>query len=169
MGNPIQDTLVSLADAGVRFVVCGGVACIFQGVARATHDLDLRVALEEPDVRALLAVARRFGMRPRVPEPMEALLDPTRRREWVENKHAKVYTLLAPDGAFSVDVFLDYPVAFSDLWDDADVVDVAGRAVRVSSKAHLLAAKLAIEKPRKHDLRDIEDLKELIDEESPPS
>lgn len=37
--NLLTRTLVALTDARVRFVVCGGVACILQGVARATHDL----------------------------------------------------------------------------------------------------------------------------------
>jgi hypothetical protein len=169
MANPIQDTLVALVDAGVHFVVCGGVACIYQGVVRATHDLDLRVALVDEDLRGLVGVAQRLGMRPRIPEPLEALLDADRRRDWVHNKRALVYTLLTPDGSFSVDVFLDYPIPFEDLWSHANIIQVQGRAVRVSCKEHLLDAKLAIAAPRKHDLRDIEDLRELIDEDDTTS
>lgn len=71
----------------------------------ALHDLDVRVALEAPDLEALVRVARDLDLRPRIPEPLEALLDPERRQVWVDEKHAVVYTLIAPRGAFSLDVF----------------------------------------------------------------
>lgn len=96
MENLLTRTLVALLDAEVRFVVCGGVACIMQGVARATHDLDIAVALEAKDLNGVVRVARELGLRPRIPEPLDALLDSDRRRAWVEQKHAVVYTLLAP-------------------------------------------------------------------------
>ncbi len=161
--NLLTRTLTALADARVRFVVCGGVACVLQGVARTTHDLDLRVALDEPDLRALLVVAGQLGLRPRTPEPAEALLDPERRRAWVEEKHAVVYTLVAPSGAFALDVFLVYPVPLESLEAEATPVDIEGRRVLVSSRRHLVEAKRAVVPPRKVDLRDIEDLLELMD------
>jgi hypothetical protein len=161
--NWIKRTLATLVDANVRFVVCGGVACILQGVARATHDLDIRVALESTDLHNLVTAARALGLRPRIPEPLDALLDPERRRVWVEEKHAVVYTLNAPSGTFSLDVFLAYPIPFAELAASADVIDVDGRPVRVSSKQHLIEAKRAVQPPRKVDLRDIDDLLELLD------
>ncbi len=106
--NLLRRTLVALADANVRFVVCGGVACVLQGVARTTHDLDVRVALEAPDLEALSRVARALE----------------RRRAWVDEKHAVVYTLIAPRGAFSLDVFLRYPLSFDELAAEADAFDV---------------------------------------------
>jgi hypothetical protein len=160
--NLLRRTIVALADANVRFVVCGGVACILQGVARTTHDLDVRVALETPDLEALVRVARALDLRPRVPEPLDALLDAERRRAWVEEKHAVVYTLIAPSGAFSVDVFLNYPLSFEELAAEADSFDIEGRRVLVSSKRHLIVAKSSVVPPRKVDLRDIEDLQELL-------
>ncbi len=164
--NLLLRTLTALSDAGVGFVVCGGVACILQGVARATHDLDLRVALDEANLRAFIRVAHALRLRPRIPEPIEALLDPARRADWVTTKHAVVYTLLSDDGAFSVDVFLRYPIAFADLHAHADLIDVEGRSVRISSIPHLIEAKRAVDPPRRQDIRDIEDLTELLDARS---
>lgn len=99
--HPMTQALLALTDAKVRFVVCGGVACILQGVARATHALDIRVAMEDEDIRGLVAVARALALTPRIPEPLAALLDPERRRAWVSEKHAVVYTLHSPCGAFA--------------------------------------------------------------------
>lgn len=136
--NPVRRTLVALSEAGVRFVVCDGVACVLQGVPRATHDLDLRVALEPEDLAALLSVARALGLRPRIQEPPAA------------------------SGAFAVDVFLRYPLSYDTLAADADVFHIDGHAARVSNKRHLIEAKRAVQPPRKQDLRDIEDLEELL-------
>src|SRR5690606_28653839 len=149
-------------DAGVAFVVCGGVACVLQGVARATHDLDLSLALDDENLARFVPVARALGLRPRIPEPLDALLDPARRRARTEEKQALVYTLLSPDGAFWVDVFLRYPVPWDELVAGADTMQSDGRPVRVSSKEHLLVAKRAVQPPRRRDLRDIEDLEELL-------
>ncbi|MSQ02757.1 MAG: hypothetical protein EXR71_12840 [Myxococcales bacterium] len=162
--NLITRALLALTDAKVRFVVCGGVACILHGVARATHDLDVRVALEDGNLSGLVQVAHALGLRPRIPEPIEALLDAKRRRAWVEEKHAVVYTLQSPSGAFAIDVFLVYPIPFEELAAEADTFRVDGRDVLVSSKRHLIEAKRAVHPPRKLDLRDIEDLLDLIDE-----
>lgn len=70
--------------------MCGGVACIMRGVARATHDLNIAVAMETRDLRGIVRMARKPGLRPRVPEPLEALLDADRLRAWVEQNHAVV-------------------------------------------------------------------------------
>ncbi len=160
--NLLTLTLTALADAGVEFVVCGGVACILQGVTRATHDLDLRVVLDDANLTKLIGVARSLGLAPRIPEPIEHLAEAARRRVWLEEKHALVYTLLSASGAFAVDVFLSYPIPYEDLAARADVFMVGGRAIKASSRLDLIAAKRAVQPPRVKDLRDIEDLLELI-------
>lgn len=162
VGNGIEKTLLALTDAGVPFVVCGGVACILQGVARATHDLDLRVSLEDEALRRLVPVVEALGLAPRIPEPLAALLDPARRRSWVEEKRAVVYTLNSATGNFALDLFLAYPLSYEELRAEADPVVLRGRTVWVSSKRHLIEAKRAVQPPRKVDLRDIEDLEELL-------
>jgi hypothetical protein len=86
--NLLEDTLVALADANVGFVVCGGVASILQGVQRATHDLDLRVRLQDHDLAGVVAVAQALGFQPRIPEPLSALLDVERRRVWTDEGRA---------------------------------------------------------------------------------
>lgn len=43
MENYLKEMLVTLTDAGVEFVVGGGVACVLHGVERVTLDLDIAV------------------------------------------------------------------------------------------------------------------------------
>jgi len=143
-------------------VVCGGVACILQGVARATHDLDVRVAMDDLSLARLIRAVRQLGLRPRIPEPLEALLDASRRFAWMEEKRAVVYTLESPEGDFALDVFLQYPLSHAELAAAAGRFDIEGRSVLVSSKRHLIEAKRAVLPPRTVDLRDIEDLTALL-------
>ncbi len=160
--NQVRDLLTALTAAGVDYVVCGGLACVLQGVNRVTHDIDLDVALDDANLQRFVAVARARALRPRVPEPIEALADPERRRVWIDEKRAVVFTLLSDRGDLVVDVFLRYPIPHDELRDGADVFEISGSKVPVSSKAHLIAAKRAVQPPRKQDLRDIEDLEELL-------
>lgn len=160
--NLARSVLESLSEGGVDFVVCGGVAVVLQGVPRMTHDLDLRVDLTDANLARFITVARRLALVPRIPEPIEALADADRRRDWVEHKHAVVYTLATAAGDLSVDVFLVYPIDWQGLRARADLVTMGGHVIPVSSKADLIAAKRAVQPPRKVDLRDIEDLEELL-------
>ncbi len=142
-------------------MVCGGVACVLHGVERVTMDLDIRVPDERDNYLRLLAALETRGMVSRIPEPMSALADPERRLIWVREKGALVWTAQSPDGLEQIDVFLDYPVPWSDLARDAKTVLVRGLPVKISSRAHLIQAKRRIDPPRRKDLRDIEDLEAL--------
>ena len=163
MESVFRKFLVALGEEGVDAVVCGGVACILHGVRRVTADLDLSVRLDAVNLAGFIRVAERFELKPRVPEPVEALASPERRRAWVQDKGAMVFTLRAQDAPFSVDVFLTYPVPHDELVASAWRIDVGGQAALVSSVDHLLVAKLAIADPRTEDRRDIEDLTRIVE------
>lgn len=61
--RPIQQTdrlLVLLQDAGVRFVVIGGVAAISHGAATLTRDLDIAAPLTPDNVERLMTALRPY-------------------------------------------------------------------------------------------------------------
>ena len=160
--NEFMQLLGALTNRHVRYVVCGGVACIMHGVERTTAALDLVVELARENLRGLIEVAKLHSLQPRVPEPMEAMLDEDRRKDWIENKNAKVFTLVSSATTLQVDVMLQYPVGFDDLWQDSRLITIENVSFRISSKRHLIAAKQLVDPPRARDRRDIEDLEELI-------
>ena len=153
--------MTTLVDAGVEFVICGGVAVVLHGVERVTMDLDIRVPEDEANYLRLVESLASRGFQARNPEPMSALCDPARRKAWVEEKKALVWTAQSPDGLEQIDVFLSYPVSWEDLARDSRTIRLKGRPVRLSSREHLLVAKRAVQPPRRKDLRDIEDLEAL--------
>ena len=67
MENYLKEMLVTLADAGVEFVVGGGVACVLHGVERVTLDLDIAVQMNSPNLDRLIGAVERLNLQPRVP------------------------------------------------------------------------------------------------------
>lgn len=150
-----------LLEAGVDFVVCGGVACVLHGVDRTTLDLDICVSPDAENWQRVVSFAKAHGLQPRIPEPLEYLLDPLRRQRWVEEKNAMVYTLVGESGWIQIDVFLTYPIEWSQLRSRAREQLFNGSILLISSKPDLIQAKRSVSPVRKKDLRDIEDLEGL--------
>jgi hypothetical protein len=134
---------------------------LFDAIARLTK---AGVDMNEENLKKLVNVAKEMQWIPRVPEPIENFIDPLKRKQWIEEKQARVFTLNASDGLLQIDIFLTYPFGFEELNKDADVFEVEGIRFKVSSKHHLLKAKKRIENKRRQDLYDIDMLEELLHE-----
>ena len=159
----LEPVLESLTAAGVRFVVVGGVAVVLQGHPRFTADLDLIVDLEpEPALRAIDALVR-LGMQPRAPVDPRMFANAEMRRSWVEQKGMRVFTMWDPgDPLREVDLFVEHPIPFEELWDRADVITLSSGTVRVASIADLIALKRLAGRPEDH--LDIEALEAIAEE-----
>jgi hypothetical protein len=64
--NALLDILKALSTRGIKYVICGGVACVLQGVERATYDIDLSVSLDEDNINKLIRVTKKLGLIPRI-------------------------------------------------------------------------------------------------------
>jgi predicted nucleotidyltransferase len=160
MVTPFTQAMVALAEAGVRFVVVGGVAVVLQGHARLTVDLDVVLDLAEENVRAAIDVLTSSGLHPRLPVSAQDFADPATREGWVRERGLVVFSLHDPsDARREVDLFAQYPLPFEDLWARADVVEIPGTTVRVASIDDLIAMKETARRPQ--DLADIAALRAL--------
>jgi len=140
--------LQRLADAGVDYVLVGGLAVVAQGYARLTRDIDICHA---PDARNLDALgellialeARLRGIDEDVPFVPDA--DTLRRMQilTLTTNEGELDLLVAPSGA------PDYAA----LRRRADRIELAGTRVLVASIDDLLAMKRAAGRPK--DLLDI--------------
>jgi hypothetical protein len=163
MNNHIVQILSALVDAGVRFVLAGGAACVVHGVERLTVDLDLSVDMEEANLRRFIDAMNALKLTPRAPVPAEALLDHAARRQMIEEKGALAFTFLDVDAPYrQVDVFLLPHLAYERLRPSAEPVTVRGRTVWVASKKTLVEHKQAITHPRQKDIDDIRELSRLL-------
>jgi hypothetical protein len=157
--------LTALARHNVEFVICGGLACFLHGSSRNTRDIDLAVRLERDNLGRLIEAAKELGLKPRIPEPLEAIMDDQRRAEWLHMKNALVFTIVSLESPLQIDVFLSYPIAFEELLRKADAVTIDDVTFRISSKQHLIQAKRMVQPPRFEDEFDIKFLQEQINRE----
>ncbi|KAB7745313.1 hypothetical protein GA707_05090 [Nostocoides sp. F2B08] len=138
----LQDVAAALEEAGVAYVVAGGVAVVLHGHVRTTVDLDIALDLRRENVERALEVLGGLGLRPRLPVPASDFADEEVRESWVRDRNLIAFTMHDPsDARREVDLFAHPPIAFEDLWRESVVVDVAGLAVRVVSLNHLVAMK----------------------------
>ena len=162
--NPgyLAETLCSLADRAVNFVVAGGVALVLHGVNRITHDLDLAVDPEPANLRLFLNEIARLAFVPRAPVSPDSLLDPEMVQRMVQEKHAIVFSFWSPDEPYKqIDIFLTKENSFADLLEDAEIIQLRGRRIKVASKRKLIEMKERIRPRREKDIQDIRALIEI--------
>ena len=161
-----ETILNALSDAGVEFIVGGGMACVLQGVERLTMDVDVAVMMKEKNRERLVEVTKNLGLIPRVPLNPRSLMDPAVRRVVLEEKKAIVFTFLHPDRpSFQLDVFLRPDLAYETLLQDAEWMSLEGRKIQVLNRQKLLALKKNIQPPRPKDLLDIAALEGMQNDE----
>lgn len=155
-----EPIFAALSQRGGRYVVVGGVAVVLHGHVRLTADLDLVVDLEPEAARRTVEALGSLGLVPRVPVPAVQFADPELRQEWVRTKGMTVFSLYDPrNPLLTVDLFVDPPLPFDELWERAEVMGIGGVEVRVAAISDLVRMKEAVGRPR--DLEDVERLREI--------
>jgi predicted nucleotidyltransferase len=153
----------ALNDAGVRYVVVGGVAVVLQGHPRLTADLDIAVDLSPGEAARAIDALVGIGLKPRAPVDPSGFADAATRRSWVEQRGMQVFGMADPaDPMREVDLFVDEPIPFAELFEHADTVDVAGTRVRVASIPDLIELKRSA--GRSQDEEDIAALEQILRE-----
>jgi hypothetical protein len=161
--NHLMDITTALAENGVDFIVCGGVALVLQGVERMTLDLDLSVGMGHDNLNRFLHVMKKLGLVPRAPVPADSLLDEEKRSEMVREKNALVFSFFDPTSPYrQVDIFIADSFSHDMLKHYVDAVKIGAWEISVISKEKLLDMKKAIDPPRDKDLYDIKALEAIL-------
>jgi predicted nucleotidyltransferase len=154
-GRSVETLFRALNDAGVRYLVVGGLAVVAHGYVRHTADIDLVVQLERKNLTRALEVLSRLNYKPKAPVSIFEFADPERRREWIEEKNMKVFSLRSEDHPLTeVDVFVREPFDFAACWENRLIQElVPGVAINFVPIETLLALKQEAGRPE--DLLDI--------------
>jgi hypothetical protein len=160
--NDFDLVFAALAKRKVRYLVVGGVAVVLHGVPRFTADIDLVLGLDTANVLAALDALAELAYQPRAPVPLRGFADPALRREWIEEKGLTVFSLWSPDHpATEIDLFIEEPFAFDEVFARATRVDLGANHITVASIADLIELKRRANRPR--DREDIERLLALAE------
>ena len=140
--------LGDLHDAGVRFVLVGGIAVIRHGYVRATRDIDAVIAGDHENLAAVRSVidAWEATQQDGSPIPEDAV------------KAGRNLHLRTPHGDIDLLAELNPPFSYQELRDRADVKRVDGVEAPIVSLADLIALKRMA--GREQDLSDLRNLEE---------
>jgi predicted nucleotidyltransferase len=156
----VQTIFRRLNEAGVRYVVVGGLAVVVHGYQRFTSDVDLMLDLDEDNVRRALEVLKNEGFAPRIPVPMEMFADAAMRESWVRDKNMLAYGLDSEQHRMThVDLFVKNPVDFEATYAQAVRQKIGDVEIVVISLDGLIYLKELA--GRTQDKLDVENLRRL--------
>jgi predicted nucleotidyltransferase len=150
--------LKTLCDAGVDFIIVGGVAATFHGSAQVTFDLGICYSRSTDNLDRLAKALAPFHPRPRgFPDNLPFIWDETTLR------NGSLFTLTTQLGDIDLLGEVKGLGTFTDLNPRAVMLDAHGCRVRTIDLRSLIQAKRAA--GREKDLRALPELEGLLDAE----
>jgi hypothetical protein len=132
------DTIFAvLQTTGVRYVVVGGVAVNLHGYQRFTKDIDLVIELVPDRALKALQALEAIGYKPNIPVKLADFADPMIREAWIRDKGMMVFQMYSDQTRMSIDIFVQYPLDFDELWDQGTKIDLPDTSLRIASIDHL--------------------------------
>lgn len=154
----------ALENAGVRYLVAGGLAVNAHGYLRFTKGLDLVAQLVAANIEAAFAALGKLGYRPTVPITATQFADATLRETWIRERGMQVLQFWSDEHRETpIDLFVHEPFPFDDEYRQALVKPLRGSIpVRFVSIPTLIRMKEAAGRPQ--DRIDIEHLRILLED-----
>jgi predicted nucleotidyltransferase len=148
-------------EAGIDYLLVGGVAVNFYGIPRMTYDLDLMIALNPENILRLLSRLSDWGYRPRAPVNPNDLADEKTRAIWIREKNMRAFSFYHEKEAIGeIDVLIELPMPYEEFRERAKVFDVEGIGVPVVSVQDLIDLKRRA--GRQQDVSDVEHLNAVL-------
>lgn len=156
----------ALNDAGVRYLVAGGLAVNAHGFLRFTKDADLVIQLIPENIKRAFAALGMLGYRPLAPVTAEQFADAATRAGWIRDKGMQVLQLWSDAHRETpIDIFVSEPFSFDDEYANALIKPLhSSIEVRFVSIPTLIRMKQAA--GREQDRIDIEHLRMRIEDDA---
>jgi hypothetical protein len=94
-----------------------------------------------------------------VPVQLSDFADPAIREGWIRDKGMMVFQMYSNLTRMSIDIFVQYPIDFEELWSHGIKIDLPETSLRIASIDHLILMKRQAGRPQ--DLLDVEKLEKL--------
>lgn len=156
-------------DAGVRYLVVGGLAVAAYGYLRFTKDLDVVLELVPDNVHAMFEALSKLGYRPLVPVTGEQFADAAERERLIVEKSMTVLNFQSDSHRDTpIDVFVTEPFDFHAEYARATLEPFAGTGgVPFVALPTLIRMKEAANRPQARI--DVDELSHRLDDISAPS
>lgn len=156
----------ALNEAGVRYLVAGGLAVNAHGYLRFTKDADVVIQLMPDNIKRAFDALAALGYKPLAPVTAEQFADRATREGWIRDKGMQVLQLWSDrHRETSVDIFAHEPFPFDEEYAKALIKPLYGSIeVRFVSIPTLIKMKEAA--GREQDRIDIEHLRMRLEDDA---
>jgi hypothetical protein len=162
----IAELLQSLSGEFVQYVLVGGLAVQLHGFMRSTFDIDLVLAMNDGNLTRFIAVAKRYGLVPSIPVPIDTLRDANQIEQWHREKGMLAFALREPQvGGSVVDILVRPNVPFEQLMANAVAGELFAQKIWIASIDDLITMKLIANRAK--DQLDIAALEKIKRGEDP--
>ena len=153
----VIDLAKKLNELKIPYAIVGGYALAFQGIVRATMDVDLMVSLNVKSLTEVEKVMHSLGLKSRLPLIAKEIAE--FREKYVEERNLIAWSFVDyTNPTRVVDILIHQDVKHI----KKEIIKVHGVPIAVATKQSLLALKLAAN--RVEDQSDIIKLKEALNE-----
>jgi predicted nucleotidyltransferase len=148
-------------NAGIRYLVVGGVAVNLHGHRRFTSDVDILLALDTANLEKMTKIMHSMGYTERLHVALRELSDAAKVKKFLEEKHMTAYTFLsARRERIDVDVLAPDSLSYDSYEKNRVLLDIDdGVQVPVISINDLI--KMKRNANRAKDIEDVQMLLEL--------
>jgi hypothetical protein len=140
--HDLSALIEGLSEAGIEYIIVGGLAAVAQGAPVTTFDLDIVHRQTGENIRKLLTLLKSIGARLRRPD--DKVIEPT-----AEDLKAKGHLLLKTKyGPLDVLAFIEKGQGFEELFPKSSEIDFQGYKVLVLNLETILELKQDSKNPR---------------------
>jgi hypothetical protein len=146
----VESIVLALNQNRVQYLIAGGLAVVAHGYVRFTADVDLILAIDQPNLASAVVALQSLSYQPRAPVSFEDFINPDKRRQWAAEKNMTVFSLFSTrHSATEIDLFLEPPLDFLRAYDQAVRLEVApGTTASFCSLDDLIQLKTKAARPR---------------------
>lgn len=131
-----------LQSADIRYLVCGGLAVNIYGIPRMTADIDILLDFEEDNIKRFENTMKLLNYNSAIPIKLNLMVDKSEREAIIRDKNMVAYSFFnSKSGYMSLDVLIDVPINFEQMWEDKEVRNLTGIQINLVSLKHLIALK----------------------------
>jgi predicted nucleotidyltransferase len=146
-----------LSNNNIRYLICGGLAVNIYGIPRMTADIDILLDFTEENLDRFETTIKLLKYQSMIP----LFVSKKERQKAIQEKNLIAYSYFnSQNNYLNLDVLIDVPFAFEELWAMKEERVVDGTVIYIVSVEHLI--KLKQYANRKQDIDDVILLSKLL-------
>lgn len=153
-------------DNHVEYIVVGGIAVNLYGYIRATMDLDILIMLDDTNTGKFIDIVKELRYIPRIPVALDDFCDPVKRKEWINEKDMKVFSVYNPNNPMEhVDILIEESIDFRKAFNRREIIKTDTIEINLINIDDLIKLKRIAGRERdKIDIKALLKIKELKNE-----